>query len=280
MVVRTADRTGLSVRELSEGLDCDESSLRSRAFGRLHWDDFAVLVDRLGARLGYDRFAAICAHIPDIAADDRPLLSRFVDAGLLYRFLIELMGPLMYPMIETSRFLLDDGTLLARQRLRPGFRESATFFRLSEPALASTSCFLGLPPSEVRAVTTSTGGDYWIRPVGGPTRGPGSPPSDALLDALSADKARLLAAYEELWRPRRTPLERRLDVAEQRWGLSPRQRSVLAGLARGLANKELAAELGCAVKTIETHVSEILVRSRQGSRLALVAAFWQELDPD
>jgi DNA-binding NarL/FixJ family response regulator len=49
----------------------------------------------------------------------------------------------------------------------------------------------------------------------------------------------------------------REDRAEQ---LTPREREVLALLARGFANKRIAAELGIAEKTVKTHVSHVLAK--------------------
>ncbi len=42
--------------------------------------------------------------------------------------------------------------------------------------------------------------------------------------------------------------------------LTPREREVLALLARGFANKRIAAELGIAEKTVKTHVSNVLAK--------------------
>jgi DNA-binding CsgD family transcriptional regulator len=56
------------------------------------------------------------------------------------------------------------------------------------------------------------------------------------------------------------------DGAEDPFGLTPRERQVLAALARGATNREIAAELFMAEKTASVHVSRILgkldVRSR------------------
>jgi two-component system, NarL family, response regulator LiaR len=48
------------------------------------------------------------------------------------------------------------------------------------------------------------------------------------------------------------------DVAEP--DLTPREREVLALLARGYANKRIALELGVAEKTVKTHVSHVLAK--------------------
>lgn len=60
---------------------------------------------------------------------------------------------------------------------------------------------------------------------------------------LHPDVARLLAAGE-------TPPAH----------LTPRERDVLAGIARGRANREIARDLGLAEKTVKTHVSAILTK--------------------
>ena len=56
------------------------------------------------------------------------------------------------------------------------------------------------------------------------------------------------------------------EAAEDPFGLTPRERQVLAALARGATNREIAEELFMAEKTASVHVSRILskldVRSR------------------
>jgi DNA-binding NarL/FixJ family response regulator len=48
--------------------------------------------------------------------------------------------------------------------------------------------------------------------------------------------------------------------------LTPREREVLAGLGRGLTNRQLADELFVAEKTIKTHVSSVLAKLRLPDR--------------
>ncbi len=59
-----------------------------------------------------------------------------------------------------------------------------------------------------------------------------------------------------------------------RFGLTPRQTSVVARVARGCSNKEIAAELGCAEVTVEFHVTALLEKMGSRNRAELVARFW------
>ncbi|NVB78921.1 MAG: helix-turn-helix transcriptional regulator [Kofleriaceae bacterium] len=59
--------------------------------------------------------------------------------------------------------------------------------------------------------------------------------------------------------------------AGDRWELTRRQRAVLAGVVRGLANVTIAAELKVSVRAVEQHVTHILDRAGVDSRAALVA---------
>ena len=63
--------------------------------------------------------------------------------------------------------------------------------------------------------------------------------------------------------------------------LTPREREVLAGLGRGLTNRQLADELFVAEKTIKTHVSNVLAKLRVPDRTqaALFAVRTGLVDP-
>jgi DNA-binding CsgD family transcriptional regulator len=66
----------------------------------------------------------------------------------------------------------------------------------------------------------------------------------------------------------------RVAAARVRWYLTARQAEVLHKLAYGLSNKAIAAELRCAEKTVELHITALLEKSLCESRAHLVARLW------
>ncbi len=87
-------------------------------------------------------------------------------------------------------------------------------------------------------------------------------------DALLAPSVtrRLIAHFSS---GRRAPTEARRDVGE----LTDREREVLALVARGLSNSELAQTLHVTLPTVKTHVSRILAKlgARDRSQLVIIA---------
>ena len=67
-----------------------------------------------------------------------------------------------------------------------------------------------------------------------------------------------------------------LRSAIERWHLTAREAEVIAMLAEGESNKEIANRLDCATRTIEVHVSAILKKAKADSRARVVALFWTQ----
>jgi DNA-binding CsgD family transcriptional regulator len=80
-------------------------------------------------------------------------------------------------------------------------------------------------------------------------------------------------------RPAAGPFERNL-AAIRSLGLSPRECEILALLASGQSNKELARSLGISPNTIKTHVARVYEKLEVANRIqAIEKARWLALIP-
>ncbi len=285
MVVRLAVTGDVAVSELVDGIDADPA-LFKRPYGALEWDAFAACMERLDALLGARRFDELAGVAPDVLPAVQGLLGFFVSPRAMMRFVNVYFGPTSYPMLESDYEELEQSGQMVghlKIKLRPGFASSPAFFRTMAPATASLTRFAGHNPLPFRFTSGARGGEYWFTfpkkeslrqrlkralPV---------PAWRGLLEQMEDDKQRLLAANAELTRGKEAVFASKLDEAKTRWDLTDRQLEVLSGLARGLSNKALTEELDCSVKTVETHVTVLLKRSKSESRLQLVARFWRDL---
>jgi len=97
--------------------------------------------------------------------------------------------------------------------------------------------------------------DCKIIRVGGPGRSPHYLVVEASLDRFAERDARVVAA-------------------SARWKLTKRQAEVLALVAEGLSIRAMAAQLGCAEKTVETHLTTMLEKAQVETRAELAARVW------
>ena len=86
------------------------------------------------------------------------------------------------------------------------------------------------------------------------------------------DQALLDIVHEALDRARHEQQERaeRLVIRQRFDTLTPRERDVLQLVVRGLLNKQIAAELGIAEKTVKFHRGRVMAKTQAGSVAELV----------
>ncbi len=63
----------------------------------------------------------------------------------------------------------------------------------------------------------------------------------------------------------------RLDCVSREWLLTRRQREVLGLLCDGHANKAMAEQLGCSVRTVEQHITALMRKARVDCRTSIVS---------
>lgn len=59
--------------------------------------------------------------------------------------------------------------------------------------------------------------------------------------------------------------------------LSPREKEVLDELLQGSTNQEIADKLSISLRMVQDHVHMLLIKTRKGSRLALVVSVYKAL---
>ena len=90
---------------------------------------------------------------------------------------------------------------------------------------------------------------------------------------------KLVAAFRGAAAPQPAPVAAPLPPASKLDALSPREREILRGIARGQGNKEIARTLGIAETTVKIHVQHILRKLDVSSRVhAAVMATEHGLD--
>jgi DNA-binding NarL/FixJ family response regulator len=68
----------------------------------------------------------------------------------------------------------------------------------------------------------------------------------------------------------------RLALSVHRWRLTAQEARVFGHLVNGDSNRQIAAKLSCAERTVELHVTHILQRLDVENRSAAIAKFWTQ----
>jgi len=272
-----AELGGLDTAAICEGLPFDPVSVHK--LKRVTWDDYATICTRMGEQTGDGLDDLLEGTYHQVLPEVRNLASRLVSPKALARFLFEVIDPIMFPPVDFKYEDLGGRELRVTSLLREGARPCEAWFYGGLGALRGVPRHLNLPPAEI--LSSSYGPDFSIVVARMPeSRTLAHRTIKAVSNAL-----RIVVGIEKDGTPvdmtvgdpaSTDPLEARLDPATSAWKLTPRQTDVLRLVARGDANKDIAAALGCAENTIELHVTGLLRRVGVSSRTQLVARFWSE----
>jgi DNA-binding CsgD family transcriptional regulator len=270
---------GVSPDSLLVDLPYDAAELRRKK--RIPWADYAAICERVGEAAGgmaeLEELLADAYH--NVVPELRLMAGALVGPRTFVRFVFDVIDPLVFPAIAFTCDDLPDGRLRCGCILRPGARPCEAFFRGSVGTVRGITAQLGLPMAEVELL--EMGPDRLICDV--------RLPASRTLAHRARTAARRLATRFVIGRerdgtdvtmtvaaPDGDPLEHRVEHAIGAWQLTPRQADVLAHVAAGLANKEIASELSCADNTIELHVTRLLRKAGVTTRTQLIARFWAE----
>jgi DNA-binding CsgD family transcriptional regulator len=144
---------------------------------------------------------------------------------------------------------------------------------LADPALVAAIQHIATPAFVVagsgRIVAANSPGRVWLasQPSGGRALARPGGPDPACFEVTPSGRARTFLAVLRVSQAVTGTVS-----APVHWCLTPREREVLALIARGLSNQQIACALACTLRTVEHHVSNILRKAQVDNRTALIVA--------
>ncbi|MHB1844706.1 MAG: helix-turn-helix transcriptional regulator [Deltaproteobacteria bacterium] len=269
-------------RPFFEGLPFSERTLARRPFGRIDWDPFTVMLERIAAALGGPEQMArtgrhFYRHHPTIGS----MLRLAVSPRNVYRIVHGSFSPWLWPGLRQEQSFLPGGRVRLRFELPANRRGSLPFWHGVEAAEASLPCFVGLPPA-VATVDERTPHRLRMslrlprsRTIAAKLRA-----TEPLLRALELQWAGRLAELKT-WLAEAaegeppSPSPALLERARAAWRLTPREAEVVALVLKGHSNPQIAARLGCARGTVEAHLSRIFEKANVDGRAQLARRLWR-----
>lgn len=270
----------LPIAPLLAGLPFDEATLGRQTW--IEWDDYCVLLERLERAYGGPAGVARVLDRQLPFREMHAVAGAFVSPALLYRFVFQVIDPLMFPALTFSYDELPDGRLRIAYDIAADARACSAVGRCSLPAIRALPRYLGLPPSTVEAELGDRSGVYCVtlprsQTLAARVRRRYRPKVESLIAMLSELNAEI--GREPRPRPATVAppsLDERLRQQAAQRRLTPRQSQVLSGLLNGLSNKEIAERDRCSESTIEFHVTYLLTKFRVRSRAQLLSSFWRD----
>jgi DNA-binding CsgD family transcriptional regulator len=203
----------------------------------------------------------------------RAAAGAFVSPKLLFRFVFDVLDPIAFPMLEWRYEELGGDRIRLSPSLLPGVRPCIAYFQGSSGAIRALPGHLGLPQAEILDRDIGPSHAIWDVRVPSSRTIVGRARQIAIRLVLGAEPdGTLVTATVATPEPAHETV--RLQHAVGEWQLTPRQADVLALVATGKTNKEIAGALDCADNTVELHVTNVLRKAGVTSRTQLIARFW------
>jgi DNA-binding CsgD family transcriptional regulator len=277
IVLAMAERRGVPRARLLRG-----SPLADRVGARdvpVTWDAYVQIVDRLKDAVGgHDAMADVGAELAAVTPHVSEFAAVFVSPLRLARFLARVLDPRIWPCVRITFDELGGNVARAVHEVPEHYREAASVFAAGIGAWRTLPTRLGLPPAEMLDVDVGPRRGAYVMRFPEPVPVPARVRRRALeafarfaVEELEVESAAAGHAFVVAGAGERDAHAR----AMARWGVTPREREILALLVHGYANKDIANHLGCAPKTVEMHVSNLMRKCGVRARAELVSSFWQ-----
>ncbi len=274
-LVDSVEAAGIDPSVVLDGSPFTREQLREWS-RRIPWDDYVDMWDRLEAKVGRQFILdEVADRYDDQFPEVRALAGSIVSPMAFARFYLSLAsGAVPHLRVET-RFL-NEREFTLRIEIPEPYRDSPVYLQTSAVAMRAISRYLGLPPSEVRATFAPRVVDMHITMPASrtiPARIEGASTAFAS-KALSLMAALQLDLHLTPGNPAPPASPSAVDACERlarEWKLTRRESQVLAAIADGKANKEIADALSCSVRTAEVHVLHLLRKAGVRTRAELAA---------
>src|SRR3954469_7704828 len=145
---------GFALDSLCAGLAFDARSIRG--VKRVTWDDYCALAERIEAAAGGpEKCEELIATSYHAAAprEVRAVFGAFVSPRLLYRFIVNVVDPHIFPGVDMGCAELSGGSIRVSFAVKPSLRPCLAWGRGSVGALRGIPGYLGLPMAEVEVET-------------------------------------------------------------------------------------------------------------------------------
>lgn len=288
VMVDVAARRRVSAAPVLARLGISQSRLRDMT-ARLDWPRYLELLDGMGLAFGgADALGEASSDFLDSAPELTQIAGRFATPGALMRFVYEVIHHLLFPMVDAELVTLDERRFRVTLRLVSADRHHALFAVVATSTARGVPRLLGCGPGLVTWTLTRDGAVFELEFPERPQRAPLDAAalktlSDlglAYLETFGREVPavmteacdRFLRLVDDLGRP---DSSERLEELAHEWGLTQRQAETLRLLVGGLANKDIAAQLGISHRTVEIHLSALLQKANVESRAQLLSRFWK-----